>query len=412
MASVDFYLLTVGIGEQLANRFGHTGIRVRDHAAGTDVVFNWGKFSFDDPAFGWKFFRGSLVYSMGVRTFENDVRYHYDQNRLVIQDKLNLTLKQKRKLMEKIAWNAIPENRDFAYQYWFKNCSTIPRDYLDEVLEGQVRSRYFQEPAGLAFRHYVRENLASIPFAAPMLDILMNGNIDRPITMWEQMFLPWQLRERLAQLPSVDDEGNPVAGTRLLIEKQTLIDRPEPWDPGLDDAAVLATILWAPIVIGLPLLAWSRRRPHLAPVARRVLGTGLVGWGLFSGLFGLTLALNWAFSGHPDGWANVNLLLLWPTDFVFAYAGWRLWRGESLPSALPLYALAHAGGLAGLIGLAAGGVFIQDIWTVAAWWGSLMIGYGVVLVALALAAVPAAQGSRSLLQKLLMALTTKAISRT
>ena len=404
MASVDFYLLTAGIGDELANRFGHTGIRVHDNVAGTDVVFNWGKFSFDDPSFGWRFFRGSLVYSMGVRTYENDVRHYFEQNRLLIQDKLNLTLKQKRRLMEKIAWNAIPENRDFPYQYWYRNCSTIPRDYLDEVLEGNVRARYFNEPAGLVFRDYVRKNLGAIAFAVPTLDIFMNGNIDRPITMWEEMFLPMQLRERLAALPSVDDDGNPVAGTRLLIEKNVLVNRPESYESSVINAGLIAFLMWLPLIFSVVATFVVKPQMTNRQWIRRAAALGLMLWGAFAGTYGLILTLNWAFSGHPDGWANVNLMLLWPTDFIFAHAGWRLWRGRYSAPALQVYALTHVGSLVGLIGLASGGVITQDIWSVAGWWGPLMLAYCGVSATLGITALQAPDPTRSRLHLFLASL--------
>ena len=153
MAQVDFFLITGGVGDEVANRFGHTGIRVLDHVNKMDVVFNWGKFSFNQPGFLWKFFRGSLTYSMGVRTFAADKNHYREDERRLVMEPLHLTLAQKRRLLEKIAWNAVPEHRDFAYQYWFKNCATIPRDDLDEVLDGQVRAKFAGRKTDKTFRH-------------------------------------------------------------------------------------------------------------------------------------------------------------------------------------------------------------------------------------------------------------------
>jgi hypothetical protein len=333
LESVDLYLLTAGVGDEIANRFGHTGIRIQDRNAGSDVVFNWGKFHFDDPGFAWKFFRGSLVYSMGVRTFQNDTSVYEESGRRLVMDRLNLTPSQKRQLIEKIRWNAQPENREFAYQYWYKNCATIPRDYLNEVLHGQIITRFASRPAGRVFRDYVRRNLAYVPFIVPLLDTLMNGNIDRGISLWEDMFLPSRLREVLLEMPAVDDHGRLKEGERLLVEERILVDKEEPFASPLPDYAVLAFPAWLSLIVFGGCMA-ARGLGFFTPttvardlwktLALRALGCGTTYWGILSGIVGATLALNWAFSGHPDGWANTNLLFIWPTDLCLIPLGWQL----------------------------------------------------------------------------------------
>ncbi len=371
IGQVDFYLMTVGVGEEVANRFGHTGIRVVDPASKTDLVYNWGKFYFDQSGFLWKFYRGSLTYSMGIRTFQADVMRHMTDERRLVMDKLNLTTNQKRRLFEKIAWNSLPENRDFEYQYWFKNCATIPRDYLDEVLEGQVRAKFFAAKIEPVYRDYVRGNLARTPFVAPLLDVMMNGNIDRPITAWDEMFLPTYLREQLLQMPTIDDEGNPVPGTHLLTETKVILDYAEPFERPFNDYAALM----APTALGLlgGLVMYARKRQK---AFYRFLGGATLYWGLFAGIIGVTLALNWLFSGHPDGWHNANLLLFWPLDLALIPLGFRLLRtGTStrdrwpVPNSARLYLALHFAGFVVWVALAGLGVIQQNVWLVALWFG-------------------------------------------
>jgi hypothetical protein len=248
-------------------------------------------------------------------------------------DKLNLTPSQKRQLIEKIRWNALPENREFAYQYWYKNCATIPRDYLNEVLDGQIIARFAARPAGRVFRDYVRRNLAYVPFIVPLLDTLMNGNIDHGISLWEDMFLPSRLREVLLEMPAVDDQGHLKEGERLLVEERILVDKEEPFASSLPDYELLAFPAWLSLLIfggfmaarGLGFFAPTTvQRDLRKTLALRSLGCGTTYWGMLSGVVGTTLALNWAFSGHPDGWANVNLLFIWPTDLCLIPLGWKL----------------------------------------------------------------------------------------
>lgn len=376
LEQVDFYLITGGVGDEVANRFGHTGLRVLDRVNRMDVVFNWGKFSFNQPGFLWKFFRGSLTYSMGVRTFAADKEHYRSDERRLVMETLNLTLAQKRRLLEKIAWNAVPEHRDFAYQYWYKNCATIPRDYLDEVLDGQVRAHFAAAPTNKSFRHYMRRGLQAVPFVASSLDVLMNANIDRKISAWEEMFLPEFLHAHLAEMPAIDDDGNPVPGKRLLGETVVLSDYEDSFARPFNDYLLLAACGGLPLLLALGLFL-ARRRELLS---LRLFGLSSVLWGLVSGVFGLTLLINWMASGHPDGWANANVLLFSPLDFYLVPVGWALLRtGAPVKDRLgflhagKILAACRIASVVVLVGLAAGGVITQDIWRVAAWFGTVTV---------------------------------------
>ena len=375
MDQVDMSLLTIGLGDDLASRFGHTGLRVINHLDGTDVVFNWGMFSFDDPLFAWRFFRGELDYHMGIATFRSDMRWHGMGKRRVESAALNLTAQQKRALLTKIAWNAKPENRMFRYQYWFKNCATIPRDYLDEALGGKIKERFVASPAGgTKFRDYVRANLAFMPFVAPALELIMNGNIDRPISIWEDMFLPARLRDHLASLPALDDDGHVIPGKMLLGPQEVVLDFPVEYAAPVPDYALLV----APIVLSLLafVVALVLGRGQVTTGARRALGVGVTYWGIFAGVFGLTLALDWVGSGHPDTWHNANMLLVWPLDFAFIGWGVSLLRGRIVPDRLfgarrgvSLFLGLHALLLLGGVGASLAGVLRQDLSHTGLWLG-------------------------------------------
>jgi len=63
MNQVDVYLLTVSSGDNdVSSLYGHTILRVVDHASGRDMNFNWGIFDFNDPMFVWTFYVGHLNY--------------------------------------------------------------------------------------------------------------------------------------------------------------------------------------------------------------------------------------------------------------------------------------------------------------------------------------------------------------
>ena len=64
------------------------------------------------------------------------------QGRTVWQDRINLTNPQKEKLYRRLMWNMKAENLTYEYHYFFDNCTTRVRDYLDEALGGAISAQY------------------------------------------------------------------------------------------------------------------------------------------------------------------------------------------------------------------------------------------------------------------------------
>jgi hypothetical protein len=274
-----------------------------------------------------RFYRGDLNYSMGVRTYNADLAKHVNEERKVFQEKINLNVKQKRELLELIAENAKPENREFKYQYWFKNCSTIPRDYLDAVTGGEIRNLFSAQGTGLTFRDYVRSNLSLTPGMIVVLDLIMNSRIDREINKWEEMFLPGKLRAHLMTLSATTVDGTPIVGVPLLSRSEVLADFPEAYRSFYIDYVVFGVFL-ALILAAATFYATKQKF--------RLLGAVLLFLGLGGGFFGTVMTANWIFSGHPDIWHNANLLFLNPLDLIFAAIGWKILRsGRAIKDRFP-----------------------------------------------------------------------------
>jgi len=101
----DVYLLTCGPGTETYSRWGHSALRIVDHAAGTDRVYNWGIFDFSTPAFAWKFARGRLEYMLGVSTYERFIQEYFMEGRWVQSQKVNLESHEVVKMLQLIEEN-------------------------------------------------------------------------------------------------------------------------------------------------------------------------------------------------------------------------------------------------------------------------------------------------------------------
>lgn len=324
--TTEVSLITVGLGDDLASRYGHTIIRVNDVANGVDYLANWGLFDFSDPMFLPRFFRGILIYRMGFSTYDRTVRYYHEvEHRSVEEDRLVLTSKQKIALVDKIIWNAQPENVSYSYQYFRDNCATKPRDYLNEVLSDKMRPELQTQFVGKTFREYVRSNLGINPIVGWGLDVIFNADNDHDLSIWEEMFYPLKLREHLSRLSARNDDGAEVPGVKLLADHKVLVDEKEPDPRALDGYWFVFMFVTLPL-IGL---LWKhgfaaglmRRDAFRENYQWRIFGFAATFWGLTAGFFGLVHTFAWLFSAHTDLHRNVNILLFWPTDFLAAYWG-------------------------------------------------------------------------------------------
>lgn len=308
---LEFYLITVDVGANVWDNFGHTALRVVDNTTNTDLIFNWGLFdtSIGNLRFAANFARGIMNYQLGVAPPAWELGRYQAEGRSVWQDRLRLTAEQKRTLYQRLAWNLRPENISYDYEYFFDNCTTRVRDYLDEALGGAL-SNQTQVLGQRTFRDEVVDHYASVPVIAFSLNILMNGNIDERMTQWQRMFLPLQLREQLLRLGMIE-------------ESETVMSFAPP------EAGPSANLISLLLALPMLLLLLSVRRASIASfssqpgfalrapaVSYRLLGLlGLI-IALFSGVYGLIMSLGWWLSSHQDVHGNLNLLLFWPTDLL------------------------------------------------------------------------------------------------
>lgn len=307
----DFYLLTVGQGANVEERYGHTVLRVTGPVSHN---LNWGTFDFNKPTFLLDFFVGKLDYFLSdtSRTYAMLKQYEI-MGRRVVANQINLTPRQKDHLYRLVQENLRPQNRTFSYHFFFQNCATIPRDHLDKVLGGHLSRQYKTASTGASFRDYVRTGLSRPWWAGFFLEVVMNSTIDYEITVWEEMFSPIVLHEELLKQPAIDDDGLPVSGTSLLGPETVLVPgRPFPnqkWD-----LHPIVGLAFAALFIGMFL--------SVSPRIFRIAGSlALVIWGLVCGFVATVMMVAWMFSDHEVLQHNANLWIWWPTDFVYAWVG-------------------------------------------------------------------------------------------
>jgi hypothetical protein len=301
-------LVTMGQGDMVWERFGHNALWIRDPASGTDWVFNYGMFDFHAPGYWGRFVKGNWLYQLGVHDVEGTLEQYRYLNRSVHAQELSLTAAQKRELQAFLHHNALPENREYLYDYFRDNCSTRVRDALDRVLGGRLRAATAGVPTGTTYRWHSERLVAGDPVSYFGLAGGLGAAADREIDRWEEMFLPFELRERVRELRTVDDAGREVP---LVAREWTMyeaVDRAPPraeppfWTPWFLLAGL--ALAGALVLLGRAVARSAWARFGYAAVS------GL--WLAFAGVGGWVLALLWALTDHEAAYRNENLLQLSP----------------------------------------------------------------------------------------------------
>ncbi len=325
-------LYTMGQGDDLFARFGHTAVCVLEDAQAEDgLCYNYGTANFDNPlVLVWQTLRGEPLFTVslsGKRRMEG--RYIRD-DRSVWRQRLPLSDVQATALAVQLATDAHPDNRDFIYHHFRTNCSTRPRDALAKLFGPPFATDDPPQMAPEPLRHYVRQGFSG---SLPLLlgsELLLGRVLDRAITRQEAMFLPLELAQAVEE--------------RFEVPLQEVYRR---HGPPLEAPPTRGP--WWILGLGLALaVPWLVMAAVAGPKGRRVAVVGAVVCLMLPTMLLWGLA---AVSSEPEIWLNENLLIFLPVDLALL---WSKRRREIL--------LGRAAWL-GLVGvLAAAGVLVQPLW--------------------------------------------------
>jgi len=272
------------------------------------------------------------------------------ENRSVQVQELALTPEQRWDLYTFVEWNARPENMYYRYDYYRDNCSTRVRDALDQVLGGAIRAVAAPDTTTHTYRWHTRRLLRDSPWAYLGIQTVLGPRADRPLTAWEEAFLPRRLMEIVRDVQVPDGEG----GIRpLVLQERELLTTTRPPVP-LNPPFAFPWFLLAGVLWGGGILLLARRGLRLGIRGRAGLALLAGGWSLLAAAAGTVLLGAWLFTDHVFWYRNLNLLQMNPL-FLLPAAAFAvfLFRG-SLPSwarevASALGVIAGVGLLAGLL---------------------------------------------------------------
>ena len=311
---VRVYLMTIGQGDVVWEKFGHNALRVVDPARGTDLAYNWGIFDFDQPNFIGRFLTGDTDYSMEAIDAPSLAQYYAsDEQRTVVQQELNLTAPQKARLRAFVEWNALEANKYYRYDYYRDNCSTRVRDALDRALGGTLRRALEGRPAGgTTYRSHTRRLLAGDVPTYTGIQLALGRPADVPLDAWEEAFLPGRLAAYARGIRVAGPDG---VAQPLVAREDTLFVAPRPPERTAVPSYLLGYLVTG-LLFGAVVLLLGRR--GAAGVRGADAGFGVLAgtYVLIVGLAGTALVLAGTVTRHTYMGRNENLLAVNPMALV------------------------------------------------------------------------------------------------
>lgn len=306
--SARISLMTVSPGSELYSVFGHSAVRVYDPITRINRVYNYGTFDFDQPNFYLNFCRGKLLYSLDVESYRNFEYGNLHDLRWMEEQVLNLNGEQRQRIFSLLQTNALPENKDYKYDFFYDNCATRIRDLVKETFFHQISFDSSGLKPGVTMRQLLKPYLKNYPWTDFGIDLILGLAADRKALAEDYMFLPDHLHD-LVGATKLDGKTPLVRAEHNIPEYK--IDQPV-FTPGFLDRP-----LWVMSFIALlGLLSMAN------PRTERIFD--IVFWFVL-GLAGLVIALLWFATEHTATKTNLNLFWALPTHLLFF---WRRSKSE------------------------------------------------------------------------------------
>lgn len=308
-------LITCEPGDALYAKFGHTAIRIRD-TKGVDIVFNYGIFDFRTENFYWKFMRGHTDYLLGAYPTENFLQEYRERGSTVWEQELDLTQSEKRKLIELLTINYLPQNRMYRYNFVYDNCATRPYEMISKSLSGVlVGDNQVEEDS---YRNMITTYLSDVPWAEVGVNLLFGVDADRNVGMQSSVFLPERLkdvmqRSRIMSLNNGLQERKIVKAVKMLVKGEPVTETASATSWIFHPFTL--SLIW--LITGVLLMIF---KTNMDDIANKIFDTILY---LITGLAGLLIFFFMFFSEHPITGNNLNILWLNPMNVMLALMLWK-----------------------------------------------------------------------------------------
>ena len=301
-SSTQISFVTCGSGQEIYSLYGHTAIHIKDSSNGLDVAVNYGVFSFRKPYFVLHFIFGLTDYKMGIVPYSIFCQEYKNEERWICEQRLNLNMDEKIAIINAIAENYRPENREYRYNYFYDNCTTRARDMIEDHLNDKKIIYSDKDTQCETYRQLIHKCCIAHPWARFGNDMLLGLQADFNISSRERQFLPIVMMHDL--------DGARIHGKALVCDKKMVVEpNYQPQNNTFPLTPRVCALLFLAVIVILSIIECATKK--LFRWLDAILMT-------MCGLAGIILTLM-LFSQHPTVRINLQLLLLNPLPLFFVY---------------------------------------------------------------------------------------------
>ncbi|WP_417557611.1 DUF4105 domain-containing protein [Mesoflavibacter zeaxanthinifaciens] len=298
-------VLTIGPGNNLNDAFGHSGIRLK--TSYSDIVYDFGRYNFEDPNFYLNFARGKLNYLQGKANYNNLVNFYKQQNRSIKEQILNLSAEEKQSVYTFLETNYAKNQGAYLYDFFYDNCATKIRDVIENATNGNIDYQLPGNYEDKTFRTLIQDELHPNTWGSLGIDIALGAIIDRTATPREHMFLPKNIHAFYSKAT--------INNRQLVSNSKTIINSDTKFKNGtflLSPIFVLSLIAILIIYITFNDHKKQRRTKGLDAFIQLILG-----------VIGILLTLLWFGTDHTATGYNYNLLWAFPLSLVMVIQAYK-----------------------------------------------------------------------------------------
>ncbi|MDP3312611.1 DUF4105 domain-containing protein [Lutibacter sp.] len=299
-------VVTCGPGSELYSTFGHSAFRVYDPILQLDKVYNYGTFNFNAPNFYLNFVKGKLIYQLSTSRFNSFLESYHRENRWVTVQELNLDNTDVQLLYDFLEINALPQNRDYKYDFFYDNCSTKLEEVLKIVLKDKVAFSNSHINTTKTHRDLIADYTTTNKWSKFGIDLALGSVIDRKATKDNYKFLPDYLMAGFGNATVlIENNQQPLVKNTVEILKQ----RP------FESKTSLATPF--NLFFVLCLLVTFKTYKNIKNNKR----SKWLDFSLFfvTGIIGIVVLLLWFATNHTATYKNFNFLWAFAPNVVVAF---------------------------------------------------------------------------------------------
>ena len=303
-------ILTVSPGKDLADAFGHSGIRVIDRELNYDIVFNFGIYDFQAPNFYSNFVKGRPIYSLGINNYNRFLNNYKDQKRGIVEHTIQTSNAKKDTLIRLLLENSKKENKFYVYDYFKDNCSTKVADLFIENFSNEFYNFdiNLSSKSNDSYRSLIYKMIPKNSWGSLGIDICLGSIIDQDINYRETFFLPLKFGNFLDKIESENPE---------IIDSKLLFESPEiNKDSSFNVTSPMFVLFFISLLIILVTFQDFKNNKQT-----KVLDIFLIS---ITTIIGLLITYLWFFSDHTAASQNYNILWASPLNiilFIDLFAG-------------------------------------------------------------------------------------------